>query len=116
MIEAALALANGRPVPDAIAAAFPLLPAAMQRGDARAGQIERAVVDLAETAILAGREGELFDAVVTDLGEQGARIQLCDLPVVARTTAREVVPGDRVRVKLESADPATRRLAFQRVQ
>ncbi len=116
VIEAALALANGRPVPDAIAAAFPLLPAAMQRGDARAGQIERAVVDLAETAILAGREGELFDAVVTDLGEQGARIQLCDLPVVARTTAREVVPGDRVRVKLESADPATRRLAFQRVQ
>lgn len=116
VIEAALALANGRPVPAAVSAAFPLLPAAMQRGDARAGQIDRAVVDLAETAILADRTGELFDAVVTDLGEQGARIQLCDLPVVARTVAREVVPGDRVRVRLESADPATRRLAFQRVQ
>ena len=116
VIEAALALANGRPVPDLISAAFPLLPAAMQRGDARAGQIERAVVDLAETAILADRVGELFDAVVTDLGEQGARIQLCDFPVVARTVAREVVPGDRVRVKLESADPANRRLSFQRVQ
>lgn len=116
VIEAALALANGRPVPESIAAAFPNLPAAMQRGDARAGQIERAVVDLAETALLADRTGELFDAVVTDLGEQGARIQLCDLPVVARTTAREVVPGDRVRVRLDSADPATRRLTFQRVQ
>lgn len=116
VIEAALALANGRAVPEAVSAAFPLLPAAMQRGDARAGQIERAVVDLAETAILAARVGELFDAVVTDLGEQGARIQLCDLPVVARTVAREVVPGDRVRVRLDSADPATRRLAFQRVQ
>ena len=116
VIEAALALANGRAVPAAVEAAFPKLPTAMQRGDARASQIERAVVDLAETAILANRIGELFDAVVTDLGEQGARIQLCDLPVVARTTAREVVPGDRVRVRLESADPATRRLAFQRVQ
>lgn len=116
VVEAALALANGRAVPEPIAAAFPLLPAAMQRGDARAGQIERAVVDLAETAMLADRTGELFDAVVTDLGEQGARIQLCDLPVVARTTAREVVPGDRVRVRLDSADPATRRLTFQRVQ
>ena len=116
VIEAALALANGRPVPESVSAAFPNLPAAMQRGDARAGQIERAVVDLAETAILANRVGELFDAVVTDLGEQGARIQLCDFPVVARTAAREVVPGDRVRVKLESADPATRRLALQRVQ
>ncbi len=116
VIEAALALANGRAVPEPVSTAFPLLPAAMQRGDARAGQIERAVVDLAETALLADRTGELFDAVVTDLGEQGARIQLCDLPVVARTTAREVVPGDRVRVRLDSADPATRRLAFQRVQ
>lgn len=88
----------------------------MQRAEARAGQVERAVVDLAETAMLANRIGELFDAVVTDLGEQGARIQLCDLPVVARTVAREVVPGDRIRVKLESADPGTRRLFFQRVQ
>ena len=116
VIEAALALANGQAVPELVSQAFPLLPAAMQRGDARAGQIERAVVDLAETAILANRVGELFDAVVTDLGEQGARIQLCDLPVVARTVARGVVPGDRVRVRLDSADPATRRLAFQRVQ
>ena len=116
VVEAALALANGRPVPDSVAAAFPKLPAAMQRAEARAGQVERAVVDLAETAILANRTGELFDVVVTDLGDQGARIQLCDLPVVARTAAHGVVPGDRIRVRLDSADPATRRLAFQRVQ
>jgi exoribonuclease R len=116
VVEAALALANGRPVPEPVAAAFARLPATMQRAEARAGQLERAVVDLAETAILANRTGELFDAVVTDLGEQGARIQLCDLPVVARTAAHGVVPGDPVRVRLDSADPATRRLAFQRVQ
>lgn len=116
VVEAALALANGRPVPQPVAAAFAKLPATMQRAEARAGQVERAVVDLAETAILANRTGELFDAVVTDLGEQGARIQLCDLPVVARTAAHGVVPGNRVRVRLDGADPATRRLAFQRVQ
>ncbi len=116
VVEAALALANGLPVPEPVAAAFGKLPTTMQRAEARAGQVERAVVDLAETAILANRTGELFDAVVTDLGEQGARIQLCDLPVVARTAAHGVVPGNRVRVRLESADPATRRLAFQRVQ
>ncbi|MFM6951491.1 MAG: RNB domain-containing ribonuclease [Novosphingobium sp.] len=115
-VEAALALANGRPVPESIEAAFPALPAAMQRAEARAGQIERAVVDLAETAILADRTGELFDAVVTDLGDQGARIQLCDLPVVARTIAHGVVPGDRLRVRLTGAEPATRRLTFQRVE
>ncbi|NDU79327.1 RNB domain-containing ribonuclease, partial [Actinomadura sp. DSM 109109] len=79
------------------------------------GQIERAVVDLAEVALLANREGEVFPAVVTDIGESGARIQLCDLPVVARTTAHGVVPGAAVTVRLVAADPGQRRLEFQRV-
>lgn len=116
VVEAVLALANGQPVAAPVVAAFSKLPKAMQRAEARAGQVERAVVDLAEVAILAGRAGELFDAVVTDLGEQGARIQLCDIPVVARTVARDVTPGDRVRVRLDSVDPAARRLTFQRVE
>lgn len=114
VIEAALALANGRAVPDPVADAFARLPAAMARAQARTGQLERAVLDLAEAAILANRVGEHFDAVVTDLGETGTRIQLCDLPVVARTTARGVVPGERIRVKLEAADPVTRKLVFAR--
>ncbi len=115
VIQAALAVANGQPVPEAVQAAFPKLPAVMDKAEARSGQIERAAIDLAETAILADRVGEYFEAVVTDLGEQGARIQLCDLPVVARTTARGVTPGDRIRVKLEEADPARRTLSFARV-
>lgn len=115
VVEAALAVANGKPVPDHVAAAFPLLPAVMARADARSGQIERAVIDLAEAAILEGREGEIFAAVVTDLGEQGARIQLCDLPVVARTTARGVAPGDPLRVRLVAADPERRSVRFERV-
>jgi len=116
VVEAVLALANGRPVAAPVEAAFSRLPAAMQRAEARAGQVERAVIDLAETALLSGRAGELFDAVVTDLGDQGARIQLCDVPVVARTAARGVAPGDRLRVRLDSVDPAARRLTFQRVE
>jgi exoribonuclease R len=115
VVEAALAVANGQPVPDHVVTAFPLLPAVMSRADARSGQIERAVIDLAEAAILEGREGEIFAAVVTDLGEQGARIQLCDLPVVARTTARGVAPGDPLRVRLEAADPERRTVRFERV-
>jgi VacB/RNase II family 3'-5' exoribonuclease len=115
VVQAALAVANGQPVPEAVTAAFPKLPAVMDKAEARANTIERAVIDLAETAILANRVGDYFEAVVTDLGEQGARIQLCDLPVVARTTAHGVTPGDRIRVKLEAADPAQRTLRFARV-
>lgn len=115
VVEAALAIANGKPVPEASANAFETLGAVMGRSGARSAQVERAVVDLAEAAILAGREGELFDAVVTDLGENGARIQLCALPVVARTTAHSVRPGTRIRVRLTQADPARRAVRFERV-
>ena len=115
VVRAALAVANGQPVPAAVSEAFERLPKAMARAGARDSQIERAAIDLAETAILAGREGEVFRAVITDLGEQGARIQLCDLPIVARATAHGVMPGAEIGVRLDSADPARRQIAFSRV-
>ena len=114
VLEAVLAVANGRPVPDRVSAAFARLPDTMRKAEARAGQIERAAVDLAEVALLSGREGESFAAVVTDLGENGARFQLCDLPVVARTAAHGVVPGARITVRLAEADLARRALRFER--
>lgn len=115
VLQAALAVANGQAVPAAVVEAFTRLPEAMARADANAGRIDRAVKDLAETALLAGREGEVFAAVVTDNGESGARIQLCDLAVVARMQAADAVPGDPIRVRLRSADPVRRQLAFERV-
>jgi exoribonuclease R len=115
VLEAVLAVANGAPVPAACDAAFARLPAVMDAADAREGAIERAVIDLAEAALLAGREGELFAATVTDLDERGARIQLADLPVVARVDAHRVAPGDALRVRLAEADPVRGSLAFERV-
>jgi exoribonuclease R len=115
VVQATLAIANGKPVPAAVTDAFARLPAVMARADARGGQIERAVIDLAETVLLRDRIGETFEAVVTDLDERGTRIQLDGLPIVARVVAHHVEPGDTLRVKLTGADPETRRLAFQRM-
>jgi exoribonuclease R len=115
VVQATLAIAKGAPVPDAVTAAFARLPKAMAVADARGSQIERAVIDLAETVMLQGREGEVFQAVVTDLDERGARIQLTDLPIVARVAAHHVDPGDTLRVKLIAADPVARLLTFQRM-
>lgn len=106
VVQAALALANGRPVPAAVSEAFGRLPQVMARAAALGGQIERAVIDLAEAVVLSGREGETFDAVVTDVDERGARMQLCRLPVVARIAADGVTPGDELRVRVATADPA----------
>lgn len=112
VVRAALAIANGQPVPAAVSDAFPKLPSAMARADAQSGQIERAVIDLAETAMLSGRVGESFDAVVTDLDSRGARIQLRGLPVVTRVDTQDVAPGEAIRVVLAAVDPARRSARF----
>lgn len=115
VIEAMLAISAGRSVPDEIGAAFETLPKAMALGDQRAGRAERAAVELAEAVVLAGREGEIFDAVVVDESDRGVEIQISDPAVLTRITARRVDPGDDVRVRLESVDVDERRTEFERV-
>ena len=115
VIEAALAVANGKPVPEQVTVAFEQLPTVMQKADALAGQVDRAVIDLAEAAALEGHEGEEFAAVVTDTDQRGARIQLCSPPVVARLKTNGLVPGDELKVRLDAADPVTRSVRFSAV-
>jgi exoribonuclease R len=112
VIRATLAVANGEPVYDSVTDAFAKLPAVMARADAVGGQIDRAVIDLAEAVMLQGREGEDFAAVVTDADERGARIQLRDLPVVTRLALRGAAPGDAVTVRLSAVDPDRQRIMF----
>ena len=115
MIEAALAIANGASVPETVQQAFIRLPKEMDAAETRASTVERAVIDLAEAVVLHGAEGRTFTAVVTDIDDRGARIQLCDPAVVARVPARHVEPGDEVRVRLVAADPVKRQITFERV-
>jgi len=112
VIRAALAVARGEAVPDVVTAAFAKLPRVMARADATAGRIERAAIDLAEAVILADRVGETFDAVVTNVDERGAQVQLATMPVIARV-ASDALPGAAVRVRLEAVDVARRTIAFR---
>jgi exoribonuclease R len=115
VIGAVLALANGDDVPDDVEAAFERLPEAMAAGEQRANRADRAALDLAEAVVLDGCEGQLFEAVVTDEDDSGARIQICDPAIVARVITRHVDPGDRVRVRLVAAEPEHRSVRFERV-
>jgi exoribonuclease R len=115
VVEATLAIANGRPVPEDVQAAFAALPATMAASEQRANSVDRAVIDLAEAVLLAGREGEVFDAVVVDEDRRGPVIQVVEPAVMARVGANRVDPGDAVRVRLEAADPVARTITFTRV-
>ncbi len=115
VVRATLAIANGHPVPDVVSEAFGKLPKVMARADALGGQIERAVVDLAEAVMLQADEGKIFPAIVTDVDERGVRMQLRDLPVVARLATNGVAPGDDLSVKLTAVSPDQRVVIFERV-
>lgn len=113
VVLATLAIANGKPVPDAVSDAFQRLPKVMGRADGRAAQINGAVISLAEAVMMQSREGETFAAVVIDSSEHGVKVQLTDYPVVATVASGRAKPGDKVEVKLLAADPDQRRVAFE---
>lgn len=115
VIEAAIAVAAGsRPSAD-VEQAFVELPAVMDAANGRAAQVDRAAIDLAEAVVLAGRDGEVFDAVVTDEDDRGVRIQIGDPAIVARVVAHRVDPGDVLSVRLDRVDPDQRTVEFTRV-
>lgn len=115
VIEAALQVANGLAVPEELNLIFQRLPVVMAKAEEKAGQIDRAVLDLAEAVVLECREGSRFDAVVTDVDERGARIQLCDPAVIARVDGKGLAPGDSISVQLMSVDIPSRQARFQRL-
>lgn len=112
VVRATLAIANGEAVPEVVTAAFATLPKVMARADALAGRIDRAVIDLAEAVLLRQRIGERFAAIVIESGEHESRIQLRDLPVVAKIDATGLAPRAAIEVDLTSVDLDRRVIAF----
>ena len=108
------ALAAGAAVPDWARAALPTLPAVMSSSDARAGKLERGCLDVVEAAMLTGRVGETFDAVVVDVTRTGGKVQLLD-PAALASASGALTLGERTRVRLLQADVATGTVRFERV-
>jgi exoribonuclease R len=112
VVRATLAVANGQAVPTVVTEAFPKLPGVMARAGAIGGQIERAVIDLAEAVMLQSNVGQIFSAIVTDVDDRGAQIQLQDLPIVSRVNAVNIKPGDVLKVKLTAVSSEKRLISF----
>jgi exoribonuclease R len=111
--EICVALVAGSDIPAWARAALPDLPAEMAAADHRAHALERAVVDLAEAVVLAGRVGEEFDAVVVDSGEHKGVVQLLDPAVRAPCEGADLPLGHALRVRLAEADVVARKVVFR---
>jgi exoribonuclease R len=115
--EVCLALSAGVPVPPWARAQLPELPALMGSADHRSHELERAMIDLAEAVTLAGRVGEVFPATVVEVREAHddhparATVQL-KAPAVRARCSGDLPLGHEIEVRLVTADPATRTVAF----
>jgi exoribonuclease R len=123
--EVCLSLSEGLEVPDWVRESLPNLPQVMEQSGHRASSAERAAVDLAEAVTLAGRVGEEFEAVVIDAdgrnhnhnhnhgsGSPVGTVALDEPPVRAR--CHGTLPlGERIRVRLTTADPLRRAVMFE---
>jgi exoribonuclease R len=101
------ALANGRDVPAWARESLPSLPKIMGRSDGLAGRLDAATVDRVEAALMSGREGDEFDAVVLGRRGDGARVQIAHPPVTAKVADLDAKPGSTIRLRLTGADIAT---------
>jgi exoribonuclease R len=109
-----LALRAGTPVPDWVRTALPELPGEMQKADRLAHEVDRAVVDATEAWLLRDRVGEVFAAVVIDADEHAGTVVL-DSPAVRGRCAGAGLPvGERIQVRLVTADVDQRQVRFER--
>lgn len=113
--EVCVAVCAGSQVPSWVRAALPKLPALMTASDRRARALDRAVLDFVEAAVLSSRVGQTFDAVVTDVDNDGGIAQIADPAVRARVKGKLPL-GESVRVRLDAADPATGSVTFSLVE
>ena len=113
--ELCVAVCAGAKIPEWVRSALPTLPAVMAASDHRAHALERSCIDLVEAVLLAPHVGETFEAAVVERNHHGGVVQLRNPPVRAKCDGDHLPLGERIDVRLDKADPATRTLVFARV-
>lgn len=106
------AVANGGEIAPWVTESLPELPRLMSRSAQRSSQLTAGILDRVEAAVLHGREGEEFSAIVLGRRADGARVQLTQPPVDAKIAGLQVAPGSTVRLRLTRADVADGAIEF----
>lgn len=111
--EVCIAACAQVPVPEWVLQALPDLPAVMEQTGRRARAIGRGALTALEALVLRGHEGEVFDGVITSERDGRGELVLAEPAVVTEIRAGKKAAdgglpvGERVRVRLLSADPAS---------
>jgi exoribonuclease R len=109
VLDLSVLLAGGSAIPPEMKTQLEALPDVMQRNEARAASVDRAVIDLLEAVSLQNRVGEIFEAEVVDA--RGEVVQIVDPAVRARVAnLPRLQDGEKVRVRIDSADIAARKV------
>ena len=111
--EIVLAHRAGTARPAWVDAGLDGVPAIMAECGRRERAAERAAVDHVEGALLAGRVGERFPAVVVDVRDGRATVQIAEPAIVAPLDG-DAEPGESVTARLVEADPEAGRVRFAR--
>ena len=115
VLDLAYLLANGQSVPTVLTEKIRELPVVMARGEGRASNVDRAVIDLLEAVSLQHRIGEILVAEVVD-AEAGI-VQTIDSAIRSKATQLHGVEnGAKVRVRIDLADPAKRTVRLTAVR
>ena len=110
--EVCIAACAQAPVPEWVLQALPDLPGIMEQTGKRARAIGRGALTALEALVLRGHEDEVFDGVITSEREGRGELVLTEPAVVTEVrrgigqSAGRLPVGERVRVRLLSADPA----------
>ena len=111
--EVCIAACAQEPVPEWVLRALPDLPGVMEQTGKRARAIGRGALTALEALVLRGHEGEVFDGVITSERDGRGELVLTEPAVVTEIRAGKKATdgglpvGERVRVRLLSADPAS---------
>ena len=111
--EVCIAACAQAPVPEWVLEALPDLPDVMEQTGKRARAIGRGALTALEALVLRGHEGEVFDGVITSERDGRGELVLAEPAVVTEIRAGRGISdgglpvGERVRVRLLTADPAT---------
>ena len=110
--EVCVAACAQEPVSEWVLQALPDLPDVMEQTGKRARAIGRGALTALEALVLRGHEGEVFDGVITSERDGRGELVLTEPAVVTEVrrgigqSGDRLPVGERVRVRLLSADPA----------